>query len=212
MDWGDEVEFKFASYNKTWIAACFEAYDKVTLEYKTDEKRWHYTFHDCKPKGWTPFPDAKICGDAGGRTTTGKPCRKRVKAGGRCATHGTYDTITLVPKEDCQDLRPFPATVPFSFLGISPQKEGTARLVSPTHIWNEVILHACDSLTLPPEAHLVQADGTEIPAHPLWPTNMMMKMYPDCKSVLVNGKVLKKGYRLEDYGVKSGSHGTIAFS
>lgn len=213
MGWIEDVEEKFASYNKSWIDECFISFSGVGLEYI--DGRWRYTFRECKPKEWCPNPTATVCGDTGGTTASGKPCRKRVRAGGtgRCGTHAVYDTIVLTPAQDCKDLRPFPASMPLKDLGVS--LEGTARVVSPTHVWNEIILVATETLVksgdVHPEAYLNTPDGTRIPSNPLWPCNMLIKMYPDCNVVRVNGHRVRKGYTLEDLGVTSGSEGTLTF-
>lgn len=194
----DQVAGKWLDYNREWLDDVFERYaDVVIIESEEEQSSWTYTFKDAVLKGVVK------CGDSGGKTKAGKPCGLRAKAGtNRCAKHPVR-TVALKVGPDCGAKRPIagPAgTVTVTTDdGWATEIESEGRFISATHVWSEIILLVKKDLELEPEAYLVLPDGERVPADPLWPSSMLLRLYGD--HVRIDGAAVQPGHTLEDYGV-----------
>jgi hypothetical protein len=191
----ETVADKFAEYNKNWIELLFESYDRIEIVGASPDEfdSWLYKFH-----GAVPRIDGGKCGDYGGRTKAGAPCKKKAR-NGRCATH-PVDVLTVTFGKDDGKLRPIPT--PDAKLTVRELEHEVVakRFVSATHIWSEIILSAKKDIGLKPEAWLVTDTGERAPVDELWPSSMLLGMYPGFH-VEINGQIVQPGYRLGDYGV-----------
>lgn len=193
----EQVRDKFVKYNKNWIDKVFESFDDLEIVGNGyDDDGWIYRFKGCKLKLQRPG----VCGDHGGKTKTGAPCKKRTRkdGDGRCGTH-PYETIEVSFGDNDGQLRPIPT--PNAALAIEGFDDVPVakRFVSATHIWSEIVLLVKQDIGFKEESWLVH--GKErIPVDPLWPSTMLIDMFPG-RRLAIEGKAVKGGHRLGDYGI-----------
>lgn len=176
-------------------------------------------------------PAGSLCGGNGGRTQKGTACRRKgTRPGGRCAQH---PHISIIPHAsageqlrraevtfgDDSAIRPIGSEiswircqiiVPTIDVPLTPVDLVDADplcLTTCTRVWEEHILRFKAMLNAPCEATLAFA-GTELPVEPIWTVEMLWDRYPELPLSIVNGRVLREGYLLADYGVAAGSLGT----
>jgi len=211
--WLEMVADKFVRYNKDWIPLLFESYAHLDAERVAEEGGYRYVFKTCRLKT-APDTSQGICGDVGGKTAKGLPCRKRSRkdGDGRCATH-PYGTVVVRVHDGetpCDKIRPIGDRLPWSAFSVEadgfdmtsePNDFIKCRFVSAEHVWSEMMLSVCKDVGVEANATLVIDNDKELPAEPLWPSSFIREMFPDAKRLRLNGQDVKRGYTLRDYGV-----------
>ena len=177
---------------------------------------------------WTQSSfSGKTCGENGGKTAKGLPCKKKATVDGRCPLHppplftvrynvgDTIESITIDFGDDTH-IRPLPACVEWSEirfkvpgtetpLSAIDQRSGSVYLVSGTRVWDDIILDVKDLLNLPPEAH-VRINKRLYGADPLWTVEKLLLALnlPLITQLATSEGKVESGYLLGDYGLRSG--------
>jgi len=234
----DRVNARFAEKNHEWISRLFKGYSRNTGRLITpdDDVGHEYIFTDVilntrlGRKESMHTPQGPKCGDNGGRTLAGKPCKRKAVTNGRCSQHppalfhvnyrmgDQIPRVTIRIGKDGNDtkIRPLPAIVDWEDMTLFEDEgaelmpidlRGTFQHVSNTLLWNKIILDFKSILRLPPEMSVV-VDGVEYGADRLWDIAMLRDScaLPYDVPLVLDGQVLPaSGFLLEDLGIRSGS-------
>lgn len=233
----DRVAHDFAAANAAWLRQLFRqgTVDAITFDATADGWVYHCSSVVLAARlgrAQPPAADGPLCGDNGGRTAKGQPCRLRGKVHGRCPRHpAPCNTIvaeaaaTLADVSFCvhgakeNALRPVPATLPWSALAFAipgaadlravdlAEGGGTLALTSAGRVWDTVLLQVKRALGLPPESHvLVGPDRALVPVDPCW---LGAELYraagvdPQRAVLVIDGVAVRPDCPLRDYGVDS---------
>ncbi len=160
----------------------------------------------------------KLCGDNGGLTVKGTPCKKAAVTNGRCAQHPGmqytchFDKGHMVPElhvtfGDDARFRPLPATVAWKDARVTIDREPFVLMdlqlkqfdmVPMAIVWNNLISDIKDMLKLPPEFHVV-VNNTPLAADALWSVGKFMARHRLQGTLRQQDLVLQPGYLLGDY-------------
>ena len=216
-DFVDIVGDRVAQHNNRWISALFREHGGCTTRWRCvdDDASGHtYVFSDVvlntwlerpAPAGATPGPR---CGDNGGRTAKGTPCKNRAVLNGRCKRHppeallyNPNDRFAQVVVDWGNDHhhRPFGAPIGWAACTITvdgvpghrvlaAMDDAATAHVPASAVWGWVFAEVAESLNALPDAHV---DGARV--DPAWSTDMLRERH----GIVVG----EPGHLLSDYGV-----------
>lgn len=228
----DRAHAQFCHYNKTWLKMLFRDFTFHEMRLRENEAGHRYVVKNATLNtrlgrwGAGGGTLGAICGDNGGRTTKGTPCKKKAVADGRCAHHPPprfeviYDaghTVSELEIDVGEDAfsRPIPWELKWSAVVLRVQGEDqtlsaidhiteSIELLSGTRVWSIITLELKKALNLPPEAH-VHIGQRVYGADPLWTVKDLCKSINlPTGSLGLNGHRLEDGMLLEDYGLRPG--------
>lgn len=201
---------KLNEHNKAWFREVFREGGVIVDALGRDEGGWRYIFNNCvlafQRKG-----AGKTCGENGGTRTNGAPCRRpaRKNGDGRCAGH-PYKEVVVYLNGDDKKIRPFPSDIPWEDVRLiaddepieaeSPPCEALEGFYSATHVFNDSIADAMESMGISPGC-LATFQGGTVHINPLWHAETLADRFPGAAKL--NGRKLVPGFVLEDYGVST---------
>lgn len=214
-----QVVARVENANTDWIHQLFQRYGGLDLRARCSGRSegYHYVFKDAVlrtrlAKSLPCKTDGAKCGDNGGKTQKGTPCRLKAGANGRCAKHPPVLEETVHRPGECipelvvdwgddQHHRPIGGSLAWDKCRVSSagvpdvwpvDLHGTTRHFSAAEVWNQVILEVKEQLGLRPVGTYTH-HGVAYPADPLWTTERFMLEHG------VTG--LDPGNIMEDLGV-----------
>lgn len=223
---------EFVEENTSLLNMLFSQYALPDINMVFDKEKgvWRYTFVDVVlntrlGSDVSPPVRGPLCGDNGGRTVKGDPCKLKGKRNGRCGrhpgpsnsieynVHDHLDTAELVIEGDNNLLRPIPADLPFKAVtvnGLTPidliSSQQRFSFTSGSQAWDMVILKMKDTLKLQPESLVQLPDGNTLPVDPLWLGKYLyraMQLSPTTHTLYISGAAVQPNYLLQDYSVDS---------
>lgn len=230
----DRAKDEYVHQNASWIKQIFKSYGAFSMSLRSDHSDVGHQYHftnavlNTRIGEWTKSTfSGKTCGENGGKTAKGLPCKKKATVDGRCPLHppplftvrynvgDAIESITIDFGDDTH-LRPLPATVEWSKirfkvpgtdarLSAIDQRSGSVYLTSGTRVWDDIILDVKETLNLPPEAH-VRINKQLYGADPLWTVEKLLLVLnlPLITQMVINERKVEVGYLLSDYGLQSG--------
>jgi hypothetical protein len=230
----DRAREKFEFANRRWLRLLFRRYAHLEMRLRVpDSDEGHvYIVHNAvlNTRLGTTGPaktSGATCGENGGRTSKGTPCKKKASTDGRCphhppalftVVHEAGDTVGSVELDfgDDASARPVPCQMPWNQVRISvpghdaplaaidqPPGDGI-ELLSGTRVWSHIILDIKKALNLPPEAH-VRIGETVYGADPLWTVRDLRRVVNlPAGNLGVDGRRMEDAMLLEDYGLRPG--------
>lgn len=220
LDLFDDANHRTLQANTKWVARLFRSHQAFESSYTGTE--WVYVFIDAVLN--TPLlgeggGGGALCGDNGGRTTKGAPCKKKAVDGGRCrqhprvADHAPGDAVARAEVRfgpDVDDRRPVPVTLGWSECtvtvdgrahGLPALADDTLAMTPAMWVWGDVINDWSDAIELPPDGTLV-VDGRAYAVRSGWDVTELHRRHRQLPPLEVDGRPLAPGHRLEDYGVR----------
>lgn len=200
----DEIINSWQRRNISWINQSFSSFNNVTIEPTTDEDgiiTGHvYTFCQAIPNArFSTVQKGEICGDHGGMTKSGAPCKKSgSNIGFRCNSHllGPVDITLKLPHDSL--LRPMPCDVldmPFFY-----QNEKLSVNVHAAFVSCSEVVADCLADVVPLD-FLVKDGIREIAASPFWRIEKLrdIAQHDGPWTTSSNQSVAKEGYFVRDY-------------
>lgn len=214
---------------QTFIGVMFASFERihaVRLETETamTERGHTYVFYNAvlNTRLGTPISMAfKSCGENGGLTVKGTPCKKNAVINGRCAQHPgsqyrcCFDIGHVLPEVhlvlgDDARFRPLPAMVSWKdarmlvdgneYVLMDLQSK-QFELIPISIVWNELICNIKDMMALPAEFY-VTVNNVSVAADLLWSVGKFMTRHHLQGILRMQDAVLQPGYLLGDYHLK----------
>lgn len=236
-DLEDYINVEVLRRNDAWLRQLFRSHDGLRTRLRVARQSQGHVYTIRNPVlntrlgEHTPAQAAtgRLCGDHGGRTAKGTPCRRRgVDPAGRCRQHPHTTVVPrLNPGErlewvaiefgDDAAFRPIGGGVPWTkcrmtvpdsdtvLVAIDRLDDPPLALATCTRVWAEQIFRIRSLLKAPYEAALLLEAGKELPVEPMWTTDMLWARHPELAGCTINGRPAAAGALLQDYGVVPGA-------
>ena len=230
----DRANDDYVQQNGSWIDQVFKSYSAFSMSLRSQDNDVGHQYHftsavlNTRIGEWTQSSfSGKTCGENGGKTAKGLPCKKRRPwtAGARCILRRSSPCGTMWATQSSQSPSILAMTrtygpcqrvlsglkfglkspAPMTPLSAIDQRSGSVYLVSGTRVWDDIILDVKDLLNLPPEAH-VRINKRLYGADPLWTVEKLLLALnlPLITQLATSEGKVESGYLLGDYGLRSG--------
>jgi hypothetical protein len=230
----ERATLAFRELNRDWIDEAFSTFDRLepTVRVPGEDLGYRYTFYGAvlrtRMGKWVDFSDSgPLCGDNGGKTKKGNPCKKPAQQNGRCKIHppemfmvslnagDVVPEITLLFGENDSELRPRPTPLNWrACAAVLPDgqtlhfidfEDAPVTFTSVDHVWNKIMYDIKVVLKLPSEATVTVDDKVYGVDH-LWPVETLLSVCQLQGPIFTEeGTELRVGHLLKDYGVFSGA-------
>ena len=233
----DQATGDFARANKRWLDQLFRSFAGLDMALRQPgvNAGHRYTVRgavlNTRLGVWgVASVNGATCGDNGGRTTRGQPCKKKPVVDGRCAhhppplftvVHNAGDELDAVELDFGDDARarPIPAPIPWRSvqlrvggrpLSAIDQRSGELLLLAGTRVWGNIIMEISHSLGIPPDARVRIGDAVH-PADLMWTVGRLRRT-AQAAALFCEGRRMEDNMLLEDYGLRPGAELRLAAS